>query len=89
MSTDLPNLPSDAQLLYEYLGKRIHDMGENRPAVEVIADLDAYSRQLEQLRDMVGKAEGSLAQGRARELDLESLLDRVRMRITAEDNGGR
>jgi hypothetical protein len=87
MPTDLPQLPSDAQLLYEYLGKRIESGDEHRPAIEVIAELNAYRQQLERLRSMVAEAEESLAQGRVRELDVEALLDRVRRRIPSRGDG--
>jgi hypothetical protein len=83
MSTDLPNLPSDAQLLYEYLGQQVSS-GEQRPAREVLDDLQAYSAQLERLRQMVREADESLAQGRAKELDLPALLERIRRRDTIE-----
>jgi hypothetical protein len=87
MATDLPPLPSDARLLYEYLGSKIENGDEDRPAVEVLADLNAYSRQLVQLRAMVAKAEESLDQGLAKELDLDALLERVRQRMLAQDAG--
>jgi hypothetical protein len=76
MSTELPNLPSDAQLLYEYLGQQVSS-GEQRPAREVLDDLQAYSAQLERLRQRVRDAEASLAQGQAKELDLTALFERA------------
>jgi hypothetical protein len=76
MSVELPKLPSDAQILYEYLGQVVSS-GEQRPAREVLDDLQAYSTQLEQLRQMVREAEESLTQGQAKELDLTALFERV------------
>jgi hypothetical protein len=81
MSTDLPPLPSDAQLLYEYLGQRVD---EHRSAREVLDALQAYSAQLGRLREMIREAEESLSQGLAKELDVSSLLDRVRQRVPLE-----
>lgn len=84
MSTDSPNLPTDAQLLYEYLGRKIASGGETAPADELLADLGAYREQLDRLRAMIGQAEQSLDAGLGRDLDLESLLVRVRRRLEAE-----
>lgn len=81
MSTDSPNLPTDAQLLYEYLGRRIASGGEQAPADELLADLSAYREQLDRLRSMISQAEQSLDAGLGRDLDLESLLLRVQKRI--------
>ena len=83
MWTELPNLPSDAQLLYEYLGHQVSS-GEQRPAREVLDDLQAYSAQLERLRQMVREAEDSLVEGQAKELDLPALFERVRRRDAIE-----
>ena len=84
MSTELPNMPSDAQLLYEYLGQQVNG-GEQRSAREVLDDLHAYSLQLERLRQLVREADESLEQGKTSELDVLALLERVRGRDALED----
>jgi hypothetical protein len=89
MPADFSQLPSDAQLLYDYLGQQIGSGDEHRPAGEVLADLHAYSLQLERLRGMVREAENSLAQGKARDLDLAALLERVRQRAANEGQARR
>jgi hypothetical protein len=84
MSTDFPQLPTDAQLLYEYLGQRIEQGPVNLPAAEVVAELGDYGAQLKKLREMVSEAESSLADGKAKPLDVDALLDRVRNRAATE-----
>jgi hypothetical protein len=85
MSTDLPNLPTDAQLLYDYLGARLSTSTAAPSGVEVLADLAAYQSQLDRLRAMVREGEASLDAGEGRELDVEALLERVRRRINPTD----
>jgi hypothetical protein len=84
MSADSPQLPSDAQLLYEYLGRRIDRGADGDAGQDVVADLAAYQEQLDRLRTMVREAEASLDAGEGRELDVEALLKRVHARIAAE-----
>lgn len=87
MSTDvphIPHLPSDAQLLYEYLGRQL-DRGAVAPrGDQVLVELTEYQRQLDKLRAMVRAGEASLDAGEGRELDVDLLLRRVRDRIAAE-----
>lgn len=80
----MPSLPSDAQLLYEYLGRQIGAGNEGDSGRAVVADLAAYQEQLDRLREMIRAGEQSLDAGRARELDLDSLLARVQQRIAAQ-----
>lgn len=84
MSTDFPQLPTDAQLLYEYLGHRIEQGPVDIPAAEVLAELGDYGAQLKRLRELVSEAEASLASGKAKPLDVEALLERVRRRALSE-----
>jgi hypothetical protein len=84
MSTDLPSLPSDAQLLYEYLGRQIDAGSEEESGQAVVADLAAYQQQLDRLRELIRAGEQSLDAGRARELDLDALLARVQQRIASQ-----
>jgi hypothetical protein len=84
MSTNAPNLPTDAQLLYEYLGQQLDGKDPPPHGRAVVADLAAYQEQLDRLRTMVQAGEASLDAGRGRPLDLDALLLRVRERIAAE-----
>lgn len=84
MSTNLPSLPSDAQLLYEYLGRQIGAGSEGESGQAVVADLAAYQQQLDRLRELIRAGEQSLDAGRARELDLDALLARVQQRIASQ-----
>ena len=85
MSTNIPSSPSDAQLLYQYLGQRIEQGPADLPAAEVVADLSAYGDQLRRLRELVDDAELSLANDLAKPLDVEALLERVRQRAANRD----
>lgn len=87
MSTDSPQLPTDAQLLYEYLGNRIEQGHVDLPVADVVAELGNYGDQLNRLRAMIGEAEASLANGKAKPLDVEALLERLRRRIDATSEG--
>lgn len=84
MSTDFPQLPTDAQLLHDYLGRRIEDDAVELSAAEVVAELGDYGAQLQRLRKMVSEAEASLAAGQAKPLDVEALLERVRRRAATQ-----
>ena len=81
MAADSSYLPTDAQLLYDYLGRMIERGAAQQPAAELIAELSDYSNQLEKLRHMVSEAEESLARGEGRPIDLDALMQRVRRRL--------
>ena len=83
MPASIPNLPSDAQLLYEYLGRRLQSGEASLPGPEVLADLAAYQDQLLRLRTMIREGELSLDAGDGRELDIDALLGRVRQRLVS------
>jgi hypothetical protein len=88
MSTDFPYLPTDAQLLHDYLGRRIEDDAVDLSAAEIVAELSDYGAQLHQLRKMVSEADASLDAGLAKPLDVEALLARVRQRAAAQGRTG-
>ena len=78
-------MPSDAQLLYEYLGQKIAANPSGAPAAEVLADLQAYGEQLAKLRTMVSEAQHSIAQGDGQELDVAAMLTRLRQQPASGD----
>lgn len=77
-------MPTDAQLLHDYLGRQLQEENVTGTAADVLADLESYSRQLERLRSLVREAEASWNQGHGRVLDVEALLERVQRRFAAE-----
>ncbi len=81
MSNVPSHLPSDAQLLYEYLGRQIVANPAGAPAKAVLADLEEFSLQLEQLRTMVVEAQSSAARGEVSEIQIADILERLRNRI--------
>jgi hypothetical protein len=85
MSTEMPHSPTDAQLLHQYLGQRLDETGADVPGQTVIAELGEYQNQLDRLRAMIREGEASLDAGEGRELDVESLLQRVRNRMVRQD----
>ena len=87
MSTDFTPPLTDAQLIYEYLGRRIEEGPTNLPAEEVVAELSDYGAQLARLREMVARADASLVEGKTAPLDLDGLLDRVRGRASTQERG--
>ena len=84
MSTDSSHLPTDAQLLYEYLGRKLDAGDQDASGQAVVADLAEYQKQLDRLRAMVQAGEASLDAGHGRPLDVDELMRRVRERAAAE-----
>lgn len=84
MNCDPLPLPTDAHLLYEYLGRRIADNSADASAAEILADLNAYSDQIARLRAMVHEAQQSVANGEARSIDAVQFIAALRNRIDSE-----
>ena len=84
MATELPSNLSDAQLLYQYIGRRLDNGGRDMPADALLAELNQYQLQLEKLRDMIRTAEHSLARGEGGPLDIDELLDEMTAELAKE-----
>jgi hypothetical protein len=65
---------TDAELLYQYLGKRLANGGRQEPLDLLLADFSEYRRQLEQLRALIREAEEASARGESGLLDLDELI---------------
>jgi hypothetical protein len=84
MSTDTPYTPSDVELLHTYLGKTLQHPNNASSLDDALAGFQQYYRQLRDLRGKVRQAEGSLAEGKGKPLDVDAVIDRVRIRLADE-----
>ena len=84
MATDIPNVPSDVELLHDYLGKQLARDEQELSLDEALSGFQEYYRQLRDLRGKVRQAEDSLARGEGRPLDVEAVLSRVRRRLAEQ-----
>lgn len=84
MATELPYTPTDVQLLHGYLGKRLESAGGCVSLDDALTGFQAYYCQLRNLRNKVRQAESSLDQGQGKPLDVDAVVERVRMRLAKE-----
>ena len=86
MATDLSlsTLVTEAELLYQYLGKRLANGGRQEPIDQLLADFSEYRRELEKVRGMLREAVASSARGESRPLDLDALFARADKRLKNE-----
>jgi hypothetical protein len=84
MSTEMPGVPSDIELLHTYLGQRIQDNSGELSLDSALSGFQEYYDQLRELRGMVRQAEQSLSRGEGRALDVESVIGRVRQRLAEQ-----
>lgn len=81
MATELPTLGvTDAELLHQYLGRRLDAGARGEPVDRLLADFAEYRRQLEELRASLSRA----AQGEFGPLDVDDVIRRGRERMAAE-----
>jgi len=84
MATDIPQVPTDVQLLYDYLGQRLRDEGDDVSLAQTLADFQEYRRQLKDLRTKIGAAEQSIARGEAKPLDADEVKALARKRLAQQ-----
>jgi hypothetical protein len=84
MATDLSTPVTDAELLYQYLGKRLANGGRQEPLDQLLAEFAEYRGQLEHLRALIREAEAASARGESGPLDLDELFARVDRQLDAE-----
>jgi hypothetical protein len=84
METDSPQSFSEAELLYQYLGKRLGNGGRNASVEELIAEFAEYRRELEEVRAKLREAVESSSRGESGPLDLKDVIRRGRERLAAE-----
>jgi len=77
MATESSTTLTDAELLYQYLGKRLANGGREEPVDRLLADLAEYYRELQQVRALIREAEESSARGESGPLNLEELFARA------------
>jgi hypothetical protein len=75
---------SDAELLHQYLGRRLANGGRQESLDRLLAEFAEYRRELEQLRASLREAEASSARGESGPLDLDALFARADKRLEAE-----
>jgi hypothetical protein len=81
MATDMPHVPTEVELLHNYLGQRLQDDGGDLSLDAALSGFQEYYRQLRDLRNKVRQADDSLARGQGRPLDVEAIIGRVRKRL--------
>jgi hypothetical protein len=84
MATDVSIPLTEAELLHQYLGKRLRNGGRNEPVDRLLAEFAEYRRELEELRASLREAEAQCDRGEAKPLDLESLFERADRRLEQE-----
>ncbi len=84
MSTDLPHVPSEVELLHTYLGQRLHEEGADISLDAALSGFEAYYRQLRDIRSKVRQATESLDRGEGGPLDVEALVASVRERLAVQ-----
>jgi hypothetical protein len=75
---------SDAELLHQYLGRRLANGGRQESLDRLLAEFAEYRRELDQLRASLREAEASSARGESGPLDLDALFARADKRLEAE-----
>ena len=81
MASGIPNVPSDVQLLHDYLGRQLAGGEQDLSLDQALLGFQEYYRQLRELRSKVRQAEDSLARCEGRPLDVDAVISRVRKRL--------
>ena len=84
MATDSSTSFTDAELLYQYLGKRLGNGGRTTSVDQLVAEFAEYRRELEELRASLREAVAQSARGESKPLDIEDIIRRGRERMAAE-----
>ena len=84
MATDQSTCLTEAELLYQYLGRRLENGGRKEPIPQLLADFAEYRRQLEEFRATLREAVAQSERGESGPLDLEEVIRRGRERLAAK-----
>ena len=84
MATDQSTALTEAELLYQYLGRRISNGARKESIEQLLADFVEYRRELEEFRATLREAEAQSARGESGPLDLEALFARVDKRLAKD-----
>ena len=71
---------SDIQAFYDYLGRRIADESAISPE-ESVQEFRAYQEELRRAQAELRQSRQEFLQGKAKPLDVDALMDRVRARF--------
>ena len=83
MSTDVAH--NEIQAFYEFLGRRI-----NGPAItpeECVREFRAYEQELRRAQAELRDSHDEFVAGKAKPIDVDSLMDRVRSRLAERGTG--
>ena len=83
MATDSSTPYTDAELLFQFLGRRLDNGGRNEPVDHLLSEFAEYRRELEQARAMVREAIESSERGQSGPLDVQDVIRRGRERMAA------
>jgi hypothetical protein len=84
MATASSNALTDAELVYQELGKLLANGGREKSVDWLLSELAEYYRQLQQVRALLRKAEESSARGESKPFDVEDIIRRGRERMKSE-----
>ena len=85
MATTSSETLTDAELVYQHLGKLLAKGGREQPVEWLLAEAAAYYRELQHVRALLREAEESSARGESGPFDLDDIIRRGRERMAAED----
>ncbi len=75
---------TEAELLHQYLGRRLSKGKLNLPLDQLMAEYAEYRRELDAFRATLREAEESSARGESKPLDVDDIIRRGRERLAAE-----
>lgn len=84
MATDQSSTLTEAELLYNYLGKRITNGGRETPIAELLEEFAEYRSQLDELRASIREAIAKSDREGSRPLDLDDIIRRGNERLAAK-----
>ena len=84
MSTEIPGNLTEAELLHQYIGKRITNGDPDASVSDLLHGYVEYRRELTDLRTKVREAEEASVRGESKELDVEALIAEVTEQLAQE-----
>jgi hypothetical protein len=84
MATDQSTSLTEAELLYQYLGRRLENGSRKEPIPQLLADYAEYRRELDEFRATLREAVAQSERGESGPLDLEALFARVDKKLADE-----
>ncbi len=84
MATDQSTSLTEAELLYQYLGRRLENGSRKEPIPQLLADFAEYRRELDELRATLREAVAQSERGETGPIDLDDVIRRGRERLAAK-----